>query len=134
MTFEVQNCENMEKKLGLSCAKLRANLNLSVLVFLVWYVWFGMFVWFGLVCLVWYICFCLADLRLSSYLKSRSHLHILCHLYIWCHLQRSCCILSSCPQLRIDTHRMGLSGVNLVQRWPWAYQNGIWRPNLKKMS
>ena len=34
--------------------------------------------------------------------------------------QRSCCILSSCPHLRICTLRKGLSGANLVQRWPWA--------------
>ena len=40
---------NYRYKLGLSCAKLRGNLNLSVLV---WYVRFGML---GLVCFNWFV-------------------------------------------------------------------------------
>ena len=44
-----------QNKLGLSCANLRANLNLSVLVVWIGYVWFGMFGKFSLERIVWQV-------------------------------------------------------------------------------
>ena len=95
-------------KLGLSCAKLRANLNLSF--FLVWLdmFWFGMFRWFGWMYLFWFglfeVVFIFEDVfifevvfifRLSSYLMSSLHLRSSSYLRSPSSLRFSSCLRSS---------------------------------------